>query len=46
MLDRGIGLGYIPAALAQPGSELTIDIRGRARKAHVVKKPIYSREEA
>jgi aminomethyltransferase len=46
MLDRGIGLGYVPAALAQPGSELTIDIRGRARKAHVVKKPIYSREEA
>jgi aminomethyltransferase len=46
MLDRGIGLGYVPAALAQPGSELTIDIRGRARKAHMVKKPIYSREEA
>jgi aminomethyltransferase len=46
MLDRGIGLGYVPAALAQPGSELTIDIRGRARKAHTVKKPIYSREEA
>jgi aminomethyltransferase len=46
MLDRGIGLGYVPAALAQPGSELTIDIRGRARKANAVKKPIYSREEA
>jgi aminomethyltransferase len=46
MLDRGIGLGYVPAALARPGSELTIDIRGRARKAHTVKKPIYSREEA
>jgi len=46
MLDRGIGLGYVTAALAQPGSELTIDIRGRARKANVVKKPIYSREEA
>jgi aminomethyltransferase len=46
MLDRGIGMGYVPAALAQPGSELTIDVRGRPRTAHVVKKPIYSREEA
>jgi aminomethyltransferase len=45
MLERGIGMGYVPAELAQPGSELTIDVRGRARTAHVVKKPIYSREE-
>lgn len=45
MLERGIGLGYVPAELAQPGTELTIDVRGRARRARVVKKPIYSREE-
>jgi aminomethyltransferase len=45
MLDRGIGMGYAPAALAEPGSELTIDVRGRHRKARVVKKPIYRREE-
>jgi aminomethyltransferase len=45
MLERGIGLGYVPAGLAQPGSELTIDVRGRSRGARVVKKPIYSREE-
>jgi aminomethyltransferase len=45
MLERGIGMGYVPAELAQPGSELTIDVRGRARRARVVKKPIYSREE-
>src|SRR6185295_16692487 len=25
MLERGIGLGYVPAANAQPGTELTID---------------------
>ncbi len=43
MLERGIGLGYVPAGLAQPGTELTIDIRGRSRSARVVKKPIYSR---
>jgi aminomethyltransferase len=45
MLERGIGMGYVPAELAQPGSELTIDLRGRPRRAGVVKKPIYSREE-
>jgi glycine cleavage system T protein (aminomethyltransferase) len=45
MLERGIGMGYVAAELAQPGTELTIDIRGRRRRATVVKKPIYSREE-
>ncbi len=45
MLDRGIGLGYVPAALAEPGTELTIDVRGRHRRARVVEKPIYRREE-
>ena len=44
MLDRGIGLGYVPSELAQPGSELTIDVRGRERRATVVRKPIYQRE--
>jgi aminomethyltransferase len=45
MLERGIGMGYVPAELARPESELTIDVRGRDRRARVVKKPIYSREE-
>ena len=45
MLDQGIGMGYVPAGLAQPGTELTIDVRGRHRKARTVKKPIYRREE-
>ena len=31
MLDVGIGLGYVPAAQAQPGTELVIDVRGRPR---------------
>ncbi len=44
MLDAGIGLGYVPAAHAAPGTELTIDVRGRPRRAEVVKKPIYHRE--
>jgi aminomethyltransferase len=46
MLDQGIGMGYVPAALAEPGQELTIDVRGRPRRGRVVKKPIYRREES
>ena len=45
MLDRGIGLGYVPDDNAAPGTELTIDVRGRPRRARVVKKPIYKPEE-
>jgi aminomethyltransferase len=45
MLDRGIGLGYVAAEHSAPGSTLTIDIRGRERRAEVVPKPIYKREE-
>jgi aminomethyltransferase len=45
MLDRGIGLGYVPAAAAAPDTELTIDVRGRERRARVVKKPIYKRDD-
>src|SRR5438876_9219604 len=44
MLDVGIGMGYVPAALAQPGTDITIDVRGRPRRGEVVKKPIYERE--
>jgi aminomethyltransferase len=46
MLERGIGLGYVPAQLAGPDTGLTIDVRGRPRRGHVVKKPIYTREES
>jgi aminomethyltransferase len=45
MLDRGIGMGYVPADSAAPETELTIDVRGRPRRARVVKKPIYKPEE-
>jgi aminomethyltransferase len=44
MLDVGIGMGYVPTAQAKPETELTIDVRGKPRKARVVKKPIYKRE--
>ena len=43
-LDVGIGMGYVPADRAAPGTGLTIDVRGRPRRASIVKKPIYQRE--
>jgi len=46
MLDRGIGLGYVPAEDAAPDSEVSVDVRGRPRRARVVKRPIYKREES
>jgi aminomethyltransferase len=46
MLDVGIGLGYVRAELAEPGTALGIDVRGRPKAARVVKKPIYRREES
>jgi aminomethyltransferase len=45
MLDRGIGLGYLPAEAAAPEQELTIDVRGKPRRARIVTRPIYKREE-
>ena len=44
MLDVGIGMGYVPSDRAEPGTELTIDVRGKPRTARIVKKPIYHRE--
>jgi aminomethyltransferase len=45
MLDRGIGMGYVRADSAAPGTELAIDVRGKSRRARIVKRPIYKREE-
>jgi len=44
-LDVGIGMGYVPAAQAAPETELVIDVRGKARRARVVTKPIYRKEQ-
>jgi aminomethyltransferase len=45
MLDVGIGMGYLRADLVEPGTSITVDVRGRPRRGHVVKKPIYTRGE-
>jgi aminomethyltransferase len=43
-LERGIGMAYVPAERAEPGTRLQIDVRGTARTAVVVPKPIYDKE--
>jgi aminomethyltransferase len=42
-LKKAIGMAYVPVALATQGTELSIDIRGRASKARVVPLPFYRR---
>ncbi len=41
---RAIALGYVPVALSDTGTELTIDCRGRTKSARVVKLPFLSRD--
>lgn len=43
-LERPIAMGYVRTDLATPGTELEIDVRGRALPARVVKMPFYKRK--
>jgi aminomethyltransferase len=43
-LGVGIGMAYLPAERAQPGTELEIDVRGKVRPAVVGTKPLYRKE--
>ena len=46
MLDKGIGMGYVPAAVRESRhGSWTIDVHGKDRRATVVPKPIYKRED-
>lgn len=42
-LGVGIGLAYLPIALAKVGTKLGIEVRGRKIPAEVVKKPFYKK---
>jgi aminomethyltransferase len=44
LLQKGIGLGYVPLRYAEPGTPISIDIRGKAVPAHIVKTPFYRRK--
>jgi aminomethyltransferase len=43
-LEVGIGMGYIRRDLAEPGTEIEIDVRGKRRPAEVRKAPLYSKD--
>jgi aminomethyltransferase len=40
-LGVAIGMAYVPAEHAAPGTELEIDVRGKMRRAVVKQKPLY-----
>jgi aminomethyltransferase len=42
-LGEAIALAYVPAAAAKVGSQLAVEIRGKAEPAVVVKRPFYRR---
>jgi aminomethyltransferase len=43
-LDTGIGMGYVPAGKAAPGTPIQVDVRGKLRPAEVRKRPLYDKE--
>lgn len=45
MLDRSVGMAYLPKALSSPGQELQVDLRGRMVTARTVKRPFYKSPE-
>jgi glycine cleavage system T protein (aminomethyltransferase) len=43
-LERGIGMAYVPAEQATPGTRIEIDVRGTVRPATVERRPLYRKE--
>ena len=43
-LEVGIGMGYVRAGIAEPGTAIEIDVRGRRRPAEIRERPLYSKE--
>ncbi|MBM3846560.1 MAG: glycine cleavage system aminomethyltransferase GcvT [Verrucomicrobia bacterium] len=42
-LEIGIGMGFVPVAMAQPGTRIQVEVRGKRWPAVVAKKPVYVR---
>jgi aminomethyltransferase len=43
-LEQGIGMAYVPARAAEPGTAVDIDVRGKLRPAEVRDKPLYRKD--
>ena len=41
LLQKGIGLGYVPLRYAEPGASILIEIRSKSVPANIVKPPFY-----
>lgn len=44
-LNKNIGMAYVPVSLAEPGTEIDIQIRARTAKARLVPLPFYKRQK-
>jgi len=44
-LGKNIGMAYVPVGLAQPGTEVEIQIRARTARARIVPLPFYKRQK-
>jgi aminomethyltransferase len=44
-LEVGIGMAYLRTDLAEAGTEVEIDVRGKHRPARIASKPLYSKEK-
>jgi aminomethyltransferase len=44
-LERGIGMAYVRSDLAEPGTAVEIDVRGKRRAARIGSKPLYRKEK-
>jgi aminomethyltransferase len=43
-LEVGIGMGYVRSELAEPGTKIEIDVRGKRRAAEIRERPLYSKD--
>jgi aminomethyltransferase len=46
LLQKGIGLGYVPSSFASPQTAISIDMRGKALPAVTVKPPFYKKTKS
>ncbi|MGA8804780.1 MAG: glycine cleavage T C-terminal barrel domain-containing protein [Solirubrobacterales bacterium] len=43
-LEVGIGMGYLRSDLAEPGTAIEIDVRGKRRPAQIRERPLYAKD--
>jgi aminomethyltransferase len=44
-LEYGIGMAYVPAMAAEPGTPIEVDVRGKRRPAEVRTRPLFHKEK-